>query len=172
MLAIVCSRKTIRNYSEGTWGKAVRDTKALTVGPVVFMILTRNAGMRMRLYFADSVRKHEEKYPVCILHFLNNWLMEQNQLFWIREIVCMWKGLCEVLLFLLQANAQVQWPFVCDSFKFSILTRGWPWYFCTGYSEVYACLFSFPYSVIVSLLKIVCSEESCQNNLYFCVFFT
>lgn len=34
----------------------------------------------------------------------------------------MWKALCKVLLFVLQANLQVQWCFRCDKLQVKVLT--------------------------------------------------
>lgn len=55
MLAIACSRITIRNCPEGTSGKAARDIKPLTVGPVILVVLMKNAKMcPPEIIFADS----------------------------------------------------------------------------------------------------------------------
>lgn len=49
MVAVPSSRITLRSCPEGTSGKGLGDTKALTLGPVIFVVLMGNARKCRRL---------------------------------------------------------------------------------------------------------------------------
>lgn len=71
MLAIACSRITIRNCPEGASGKAMCDIKALTVGPVIFVVLMRNARMCMGFFLQIQSKNMKTNTPLHWLHFVS-----------------------------------------------------------------------------------------------------
>lgn len=69
MLAIACSRITIRNCPESTSGKMC-DKKALTVGPVIFVVLMRNARMCMGLFLqiqSENMKTNTQLVAFCVI---------------------------------------------------------------------------------------------------------
>lgn len=69
MLAIAYSRITTRNCPEGTSGKAVHNIRALTVGPVIFVVLMRNARMCMRSFLQiqlENMKKTMQLVAFCV----------------------------------------------------------------------------------------------------------
>lgn len=78
MLAISCSRITIRNCPEGTSGKTMCDTKALTVGPVIFVVLMRNARMCMGLFLQIQSENTKTNTPLVAFCVTDLRVLEQK----------------------------------------------------------------------------------------------
>lgn len=106
MLAVPSSRITLGSCPEGTSGQGMSDTKALTLGPVIFVALMGNARNCRRLVVQIQPEMVKFSQRGCISNYFTS----------VKWSMCE-KTLCSVLLFMLQANLQVQCCFESDNFK-------------------------------------------------------
>lgn len=119
MLTVPSSRITQRSCPEGTSGQGMSDTKALTLGLVIFVVLIGNARNCRRLVM--HIQPEMMKLSQLWVHFVSlthEWWNQRNDFKSVQ-----W-SMCKVLLFMLQANLQVLNE--TTSSHISTLNRSWP----------------------------------------------